>query len=464
METQGGTYLGLPWRIQVLIHRYAITVIILATCAACSSPAAPSEPRFSSEKLTEVRQQAELFASKGTGGVTVGIRSGDEIVLLEGFGSANEQLPLEPTTVLEVGSITKQFTAALVLLAEEEGMLSLDDELRTRLPEYPIAGAGITIRHLLGHTSGITSYTSLAAFNADPAREWSSEELVGLFSELPLEFEPGAGWSYSNSGYFLLGVILERVYQTSYDDLLELKLLEPLQMSRSGYCDRDLSTLERAQGYTGNQATPSVHMSGPGAAGALCSTAEDLLLWTYAHQKGEVVSADLSERAQLKDGVPTPYGFGLFVGRSNWRPSISHGGNIPGFTARTSHYILEGEIPLDLVLLSNRNAANLDVLEKSMLDVLVGPYEHAPPATTLSESAQAWLGTYRAIGLPSIAIEFDGQLYARFGAGAPRSALEQLAEVDFSYPAANLNLRFLPEQRSLEVEQGGAVLTLRAAE
>ena len=212
------------------------------------------------------------------------------VIFKKGYGDANMEwdLPNKPDTKFRLGSITKQFTAVLILQLMQEGKLSLDDPLNKHLPDYPTdVGGQVTIHHLLTHTSGIPSYTGLPDFFAEQSRDpYTPDELVEVFADLPLEFEPGSEWRYNNSGYFLLGAIIEKIEGTTYEESLQQRIFDPLGMHDSGYDHHDTILPNRAAGYerqgAGYRNAAYLDMSLPYAAGSLYSTVEDLALWDRA--------------------------------------------------------------------------------------------------------------------------------------------------------------------------------------
>lgn len=297
--------------------------------------------------------------------VGIGVKRGDDLLLAEGYGSADLEnaVPATAETVYRIGSITKQFTAAAVLQLVEEGRIGLDDPMTDHLPDYPTRGHEVTIRHLLTHTSGIKSYTSLEEWRETMRLDLTDEELVAFFRDEPFDFAPGERFQYSNSGYYLLGMIVEAASGESYRDYLDRHLFEPLGLTGSSYCDERPIIPHRAEGYQVEDGElvndEPLSMNHPGAAGALCSTVPDLLAWSEALREGRVVSAASYERmatpATLHDGSTARYGFGLQLGDLEGHRHVSHGGGINGFNAWLAHF---PDADLDVVVLSNTNGAH----------------------------------------------------------------------------------------------------------
>jgi CubicO group peptidase (beta-lactamase class C family) len=293
--------------------------------------------------------QAEMASSK-TPAMSVAVSRKGEVILAKGYGLANVELsvPATANTVYRTGSITKQFTAALIMQLVEAGKIGLDDPITKFLPDYPTQGHTVTIHHLLTHLSGIKSYTSLGPkFWTEASRlDLSDSAMMASFKNLPFDFAPGAKYQYNNSAYYLLGVIIEKVTGTSYRNTINEKLAPSLGLQGTSYCDESTIIPHRAQGYEFRngklQNDDPISMNTPGAAGAICSTVLDLLSWREALFGGRVVSnaslAKMTTPATLNDGKPTGYGYGLSVGPLEGHRSVGHGGGINGFITYLAYY------------------------------------------------------------------------------------------------------------------------------
>ena len=285
-----------------------------------------------------------------TAGVAVAVVRNGRTVLAKGYGFADleNDVPVTPETVFRIGSITKQFTSAAIMRLMEQGKLSLDDTLQKFLPTFPTQGNHVTVRHLLNHTSGIKSYTSLGPKWQRVIRlDLMPDSLVALFANGPFDFKPGDAWSYDNSGYFLLGMIIEKLSGKSYGQYLQDEFFTPLGLKSTIYCDQAPLIKHRAQGYAVRpdgqfiNAEP-LSMTQPFAAGSLCSTVNDLAAWTLALSSGKVVSAAsyrmMTTPGTLNDGKPLTYGFGLGTGVLGGHRQVSHNGGINGFVSELHHY------------------------------------------------------------------------------------------------------------------------------
>jgi CubicO group peptidase (beta-lactamase class C family) len=245
-----------------------------------------------------------------------------KVIFENGYGMANIELdvPNTPEMKFQIGSITKQFTATAVMQLQEKGLLSLSDTITKYLPDYPKErGDKITIHHLLTHTSGIPNYTDMPELMQKKSLAVSVEDLLAAFNDKPLEFEPGEKWKYSNSGYVVLGAIIEKVSGHTYEDYIRENILQPLNMSNSGYDHRDRIIKNRPCGYTQDEKgdlrnADFVHMSAPYAAGALYSTVGDMLLWDQALYTEKVLKKTSLEK--MFTPFKENYGFGWAARRS----------------------------------------------------------------------------------------------------------------------------------------------------
>lgn len=316
------------------------------------------------------------------------------VVLREGYGYADEEwrIPNGPDTVFRLGSITKQFTSMLVMQQVAEGRLRLDQTLAEMLPWYrQDTGSRVTLEQLLDHTSGIPSYTSDPDFFPLHSRDpLSTRELVETYCSGDLEFEPGSRWRYNNSGYVILGAVLEEVTGRPYDELLEARILAPLGMDDSGYDHTAAVIPRRASGYRwtpdGLENAPYLDMSLPHAAGAMYSTVDDLARWDRALTDDELLAPELKRR-MLTPGLDD-YAFGWRVTTEEIGPEktsrkvFSHGGGINGFATLIVRIPAERSL---LVLLDNHSGGHLAELRNGLLDLLYGR-EPSPPKVPASRS------------------------------------------------------------------------------
>ena len=309
----------------------------------------PDEPARLRRYLTAEWAQSEVA---GAGGVVL-VARGERVLIREAFGLARRKppRPMEPDDILPIGSITKSFTAAAILRLVDEGALNLDDDVRLYVPEAPTAGRTVTLEQLLTHTSGMPNLIDSQGFEEWARKERSTDELVGRTRGLAWLSEPGEAFHYSDSGYILLGAVVERVTAMPYAEFVARELTGPLRMRST----RSALARERDDpvGYTAGGAPDEMHMSIPHASGALASNVHDLARWVRAFEAGEVVSADLARRAwsarTLPDGTVSGYGFGWKRDTLAGHPLVAHGGWVPGFTATLAHVPEEGLTAVVLV-------------------------------------------------------------------------------------------------------------------
>ncbi|MEM8668470.1 MAG: serine hydrolase [Planctomycetota bacterium] len=317
--------------------------------------------------------------SQFNGSVMVCMR--DEVVFSGGFGMANfeHDVPNDEDTKFRIGSITKQFTAMAIMVLEERGKLDVNDPIKKYVTEAPEAWNDVTIHHLLTHTSGIPNYTSMAGYGVTMMLPQSNAQMMARFKDKPLEFEPGEKYRYSNSGYFLLGVLIERVSGDSYEEFLRDAVLRPLGLKDTGY-DRFRSILKkRATGYT-RQRNKIAHdayldMTQPGAAGAMYSTVSDLNRWDQALRRHELISPERYEAMYTPE--KNSYAYGWLVRSKEGRKIISHGGGINGFL---SHILRHPDQELCVVVLCNVPPADPQAIARDLAAIALGnPYEIPRP-------------------------------------------------------------------------------------
>ena len=313
----------------------------LALCAWCGPGAQSPSPALAA-KIDALA--AEHLAKPGGVGLSVAVAQRGKLLLAKGYGKADAEfdVPANEQTMFRIGSVTKQFTAALVMRLVEQNKLSLDDELAKYVPDFPLQERKVTIEHLLRHTSGIKSYTDVGeAWEKVWPLELTHEELLALVKDAPFDFEPGSDWRYNNTGYYLLGMVIEKVAGKSYAEQLQAELCGPLGLARTRYDSNRELIRNRAQGYTLDEGQlvndQMIGMAQPGAAGGILSTAGDLVRWQMALSSGKVVQpesfAKMSTPTVLPGGRDTHYGFGLLLDEWNGRPRVQHGGGIFGFNS-----------------------------------------------------------------------------------------------------------------------------------
>ena len=264
------------------------------------------------------------------------------VLLNKGYGSADLEwsIPNTPAIKFRLGSLTKQFTAACILLLEERGKLQADDPVKKHMPDAPDAWGKVTLFHLLTHTSGIPSFTNFPDYRTTKAFPTTPEKLVACFRDKPLDFIPGEKWSYSNSGYVLLGYLIEKISGKSYADFVQENIFKPLGMADSGYDLNAAIILRRASGYAPGPGGPVnsgyIDMSIPHAAGALYATTGDLLRWEQGLFGGRLLKPESLRK--MTTPSKNNYALGLGVRTVNGRKVIDHGGGIEGFNTHLAYY------------------------------------------------------------------------------------------------------------------------------
>jgi len=287
---------------------------------------------------------------------------GEEVILLSyGLADRENHVANTPETRFAIGSLTKSFTAMAILILEERGSLSVKDSICAYIDPCPDAWEDVTIHHLLTHTSGIPSYTDLYAqglIEGDPCQAYTTEEVIAFFRNRPLDFQPGSDWHYSNSGYFLLGVIIENLAGESYPDFVSENILLPLGMSETGYNDDRVLIEQRASGYIleDRQVINAPHwdVSTQFSAGGIYSTVGDLYLWDQALYANNLISAETLETV-FSSAVATgdddqEYGYGWFLSTLSGRRVVEHGGVVYGFSSQLTRYPDES---VTIIILSN---------------------------------------------------------------------------------------------------------------
>lgn len=281
------------------------------------------------------------------------VARGPELLFAKGYGMANLEwnIPNTPATKFSIGSNSKQFTAAAILLLEERGKLRVTDSIKSHWPEAPAAWTGITFHHLLTHTSGLTGTAPLErGAGSLPARPQTTVE---RFRNLPLLFEPGTKFVYSNAGYQLLAFLIERIAGQRYEDFLQANIFAPLGMKDSGSDTYASIIPSRASGYVRPGGAGSASTSSTGSAlmnaplldksngmgaGSLYSTVGDLHRWTLALFGGKLLNPSSLTKLTTPTRLDTSYAYGLGVGRDDGRRRFSHGGSVPGFASILNYY------------------------------------------------------------------------------------------------------------------------------
>jgi CubicO group peptidase (beta-lactamase class C family) len=356
--------------------------------------------------------RAEMSRSK-TPGVAIAISRGGQVVRAQGYGLANveHQVATKPETVFQSGSVGKQFTSMAVLMLVEGGKLSLDDPISKHFSGAPAKWAPITIRHLLTHTSGIKDWESGTAL--DLRRDYTEDQLVKIAMELPLDFPPGTQWSYSNTGYVLLGVLVHKVSGQFYGDLLQERVFRPLGMTSTRIIAEADIVPHRAAGYVLDKGTlknqdwvsPSLNTT---ADGSLYLTVLDMAKWDAALYGSSLVKPETLKQAftpvRLANGSSHDYGFGWDVDEQRGHRLIEHGGSWQGFRSAIARYVDDS---LGVFVLANLAEAEPEAMAHVIAGIvepslrLKAPTETSPDPDAKRTTALLALLEERAAGAPS---------------------------------------------------------------
>jgi len=361
---------------------------------------------FAQTKVEQLEELLSTYETYGKFNGSVLVSDQGKVIYKKGFGMANMEwdIPNKPNTKHRLGSITKQFTAMLILQLVAEGKLDLQAPITTYLPDYPkSSGDIITSHHLLTHTSGIPNYTAFPKFMKDESRNpYTPEEFVKTFADKPLDFTPGEKFSYSNSGYFILGALVEKLSGKSYEQMLQYKIFTPLNMKDSGYDNHGDILKNRATGYEkqgGNYVNSSyLDMSIPYAAGSMYSTVEDLYKWDQALYTTSILPKKYMSM-YFKPYIPafgnSHYAYGWGVGYAKIGKStdsiyaVGHGGGINGFNTNISRTTSNNSL---VVLLNNTSGAPLNDMTKAIRGIIHGK-EYDMPKKSVADAVLAVIDT-----------------------------------------------------------------------
>jgi len=360
-------------------------------------------------------------------GLSVAVVKGRDTIVMKGYGYADleNDIPATASTVYRIGSITKQFTSAAVMQLVEQGKIGLDDDITKYFPGFQTRGQHILVRHLLNHTSGIPSYTDIASFGRVITLELPQDSLLALVQKDSLMFAPGSGFYYNNTGYYMLGMLIEKVTGQSYATYMTQHLFQPLGLRSTYYCSTEPLIKHRAQGYAVQKGAlvnaSYINMNLPFGAGSLCSTVGDMVRWEGLLFSGKVVSASsltqMTTPAKLTSSRPMPYGFGLAPDTVGGHRVIEHGGGINGFISQEEYYPQDS---LTVVVLANTAPAPSSQVARNAARMVLGlPLVTGPvvPAEIALDSTQRarYVGTYAlqmpdASRVPARVVDENGHL------------------------------------------------------
>jgi CubicO group peptidase (beta-lactamase class C family) len=392
------------------------------------------------------------------------VAKGDRVLFEKSYGSANMEwnVPNTAESKFRIGSVTKQFTAASILLLEERGKLKTEDLVSKYIPNAPAAWSKITIYHLLTHTSGIPSFTGFPAYEQFQAQPTTPEQLLAFFRDKPLEFEPGSKWDYSNSGYEVLGYVIEKVMGQTYQHFLDENIFKPLNMTDSGYDSNSLVIPHHAYGYTpgphGITVAGYVDMTVPYSAGALYSTTRDLLKWERALFGGRLLKP--ASLQKMTAPFKNDYGCGLTITTINGRKRIEHGGGIQGFNADLAYW---PEDQMTVVVLANLNGSAASNIAADLAATVHGEKVTLPSErkeiTLTPEQLKPFVGRYSLTPQVNVDIMLEGKQLETQLTGQPKFPLFAESPTSFFLKAVEAEVKFEKDAsgkvNQLIIHQGG---------
>jgi len=420
-----------------------ILVAILAGLGSCVIHA-----QDASRMDTIVRSYADTRAFMGA----VLVARDGQVLFDKAYGFANLEwsIPNTTTTKFRLGSVTKQFTAASILLLEERGKLKTSDPVGKYMPDAPAAWSGITIFHLLTHTSGIPNFTSFPEYRQLERFDTPVRDVVAKFRDRPLDFAPGEKMLYSNSGYVVLGYLVEKISGQDYDSFVQQNIFTPLGMKDTGYDSNTRIIPQRAAGYTpapgGLRNADFVHMSVPHGAGALYSTTHDLLLWEQGLFGGKLLSA--GSLAKMTTPFKSDYGMGVMIQTVNGRRRISHGGSIEGFNTSLAYF---PDSKVVVVSLGNVNGNAPDRMSDQL-----GGFAHGDAVQLTTERIEVpvareilarYVGTYQLAPQVSLMMTLDGSQLMTQLSGQPKLPVFPQSETLFFLKVVDAQLEFVKDEK-----------------
>lgn len=397
-------------------------IFLFICCSSLLSAGFSQSPAIGESKIKSLDSLFRLtFPSTEPGAIILLAKDGKPF-FRKAYGMANIELPVTMNTdhKMGIGSISKQFTAMAVLLLQQEGKLNVKDDIRKYLPQYNTWGRTITIDQILSHTSGIPSYTELPGFDTLADKKISNSRLISFFEKSPLIFEPGSNWSYSNSGFVLAGVIVEKITGQPFNDFVSERILKKLNMTETSFGSSDYALPGKTAEYAGNTPKGKIKMETQYdwywayGAGQLISTVDDMLKWDEALYDAGFIRPELLKTAHtaipLTTGLSANYGLGWAVDTLNGKAVIQHGGSIGGYRAQG---IRLPDDHIYMILLSNSGTTNSSLTLNKALSLLY----NVAPVREQRQEIQSWKemeGVYESLNSGSRLQKNMGDLPAFF--------------------------------------------------
>ncbi len=435
------------------LHAVSLAVFLLLPASFSAVHAAATASTASNALAERIDASVRGYYKADEPGATIIVTRAGATVFRKAYGLADiaSKQPMDAAMTLRLGSITKQFTAVAILMLAEDGKLALTDELTRFLPGYPTQGNNITIEHLLTHTSGIQSYTGKPAYAETMDKDVTVSQMIDSFKNDPMLFAPGERFDYNNSGYFLLGAIIEKVSGKSYAEFLAQRIFTPLGMDHTAFEGSERVKGVRAAGHSkgdaGFGAARPLSMTQPYAAGSLVSTVDDLARWDQAITAGKLLKAASWKKAftpyKLASGASTGYGYGWELGKLQGAAKIAHGGGINGF----STYALR--VPAHQVyvaVLSNTESGltHPEMIATKVAALAIGkPFPDHKPVKVAAATLQQYVGVYTIDkdNTRTIRLE-DGKLTMQ-RTGRERFPLTAYKQNGFYFPDSLATLEFV---------------------
>ena len=432
-----------------MLRRRFVGLIWMAVAAPCwAQDLAPKV-----DELVNAYVKQEKFSG------TVLLAKDGKVLVRKGYGMADVELNVanEPQMKFRLGSITKQFTSMAILQLQEKGKLSVNDPVSKFVADSPEAWKSIAVRHLLTHTSGIPNFTSFPEYQKTQRDATTVPELVARFKNKPLDFEPGTKFRYSNSGYVLLGYIVEKASGQSYEDYLKQNIFDPLDMHNTGYDHSDAILKNRALGYSTSKNhmrnAEFLNMAIPFSAGALYSTVDDLYLWDQA-----LYTEKLLPKKAL-DEMFAPflgrYAYGWGIADENGRKAIAHGGGINGFSTHIARY---PDQHATVIVLANMDFAPSGKIGRGLSAILFGEKYELPREQVAipldPKILDTYTGKYQTGEMTVTITNENGHLMAQPG-GQAKAELFPESPTDFFLKVTDAQVTF---EKPVNGKSGGLTL------
>jgi CubicO group peptidase (beta-lactamase class C family) len=382
-------------------------------------------------------------------GLSIAVARRAQPVFARGYGRANldRNVPVTADTVFHIDSVSKYVEAAAALSLVEAGKLALDEDVRKYVPNAPTHGRRVTIQQLLSHTSGLYNFTSLPDADAHETRDWTHEQAFALFRDKPFDFAPGTRWRYSNSGFYLAGVAIERVAGVPYARYIKEAVFAPAGVTTASLCTVHDIVDNLANGYDVVKGSllpgPQMTWSLPFAAGAVCATASDLVHWQNAVDSSRVISTDSLRRmrtpTRLSDGVEIDYGFGTRIGSFEGHRVFGHTGSGGGFTSILQSFPDDG---VTIAVLSNTDGARVANVSAQIASTIFGIEHHDPQDLSVpAAEAQAVTGTFDSDEGPVETLPCGDKMCFRIPGSGVQSGVKRQAPFVYALDA-NTTVRF----------------------